>query len=98
MPSTTTFAPEPAAVARSVDTSRRSDWIWAGLVLLCSTLLFLLSNSVWYGDAWVYTKDIRAGQLLEPGHLAWRPLGYVAAAFIGVLHSDSDVLWVLQSC
>jgi hypothetical protein len=81
-----------------VATSRRSDWIWSGLALLGSTLLFLLSNSVTYGDAMVYTKDIRAGQLLEPGHLAWRPLGYVAAALTGLLHSDSDVLWALQGC
>jgi hypothetical protein len=80
------------------DTSRRSDWIWAGLVLLGSTLLFLLSNSVHYGDAFVYNRQIRAGQLLDPGHLAWRPLGYVTAALTGALRSDSDVLWVLQGC
>ena len=100
MPATPTSAPEPAAgaVARSVATMRRSDWNWAGFVLLGSALLFLLSNSVWYGDAMVYTADIRSGQLVEPGHLVWRPLGYVAAALIGVLHSNSDVLWVLQWC
>lgn len=100
MPAIPTLAPGPAAnpVARSVVPSRRSDWIGAGLVLLGSALLFLFSNSVTYGDALAYTKDIRAGRLLEPGHLAWRPLGYVAAALTGLLHSDSDVLWVLQWC
>jgi Dolichyl-phosphate-mannose-protein mannosyltransferase len=100
MPAIPTMAPGPAAgaVAHGVVPSSRSDWIGAGLALLGSALLFLLSNSVTYGDALAYTKDIRAGQLLEPGHLAWRPLGYVAAALTGLLHSDSDVLWVLQWC
>ena len=67
-------------------------------MLSASILLFLLSNSVQYGDAIVYAKEMRAGQLLEPGHLAWRPLGYVAAALTGLLRSDSDALWVLQYC
>lgn len=78
--------------------SRRSDWICAVLVLLGSILLFLRSNSVQYGDAIVYAQEMRAGHLLEPGHLAWRPLGYVAAALTGLQRSDSDSLWVLQYC
>jgi hypothetical protein len=53
---------------------------------------------VQYGDATVYAVEIRAGQLLEPGHLTWRPLGYVAAVLTGLLDSDSDALWVLQWC
>jgi hypothetical protein len=100
MPATSPSAlgPTTDSVAGSVDRSRRSDWMWAGLVLLGSALLFLLSNSVRYGDSPVYARDIRAGQLLEPGHLAWRPLGYAVAALTGLLRSDSEVLWVLQWC
>src|SRR5579863_1189352 len=91
--------PETAAgcaVGRSANA--RSDWFWAALVLLASLLLFVLSNSLHYGDAPTYTNDIRHGKLLEPGHLLWRPLGYLLAAMAGALHSDSDVLWVLQGC
>src|SRR5215469_10282583 len=98
MPATPILAPGPAAdtAARSVAASRRSDWIGAGVALLGSALLFLLSNSVQYGDAATYAKEIRAGRLIEPGHLAWRPLGHLAVSLTGLLHSDSEVLWVLQ--
>jgi hypothetical protein len=68
------------------------------LLTLGSAVLFLFSNSVQYGDAATYAKNIRTGALLEPGHLLWRPLGYVAATLAGVGHSDSGVLWVLQGC
>src|SRR5215472_7721036 len=88
--------PATEAVVRSVATSERSDWMWAGVILFGSALLFLLSNSVQYGDAASYAKQLRAGQLIEPGHLAWRPLGYVIATLTGLMHSDSEVLWVLQ--
>lgn len=91
------------AMAHSAATRRdaaggRSDWSGAALALLGSSLLFALSNSLHYGDASTYTHDIRHGRLLEPGHLLWRPLGYLVASMAGALHSDSAVLWVLQGC
>lgn len=98
MPATPTTAPGPAAGAGTTRAAQRSDWIGAGVVLLGSALLFLLSNSVRYGDSSYYAKDIRTGALLDPGHLLWRPLGYAVAALTGALHSDSAVLWVLQWC
>jgi hypothetical protein len=87
-----------AATPRQTTDSRRSDWRWAAVVLLGSLLLFVLSNSLHYGDALTYTNDIRQGKLLEPGHLLWRPLGHLAAALVGALRSDSATLWVLQGC
>ena len=100
-PTTTgTLTPE-SAVAGAVGGAAagpRSDWIRAAVLSLGSAVLFLFSNSVQYGDAATYAKQITAGALLEPGHLLWRPLGYVAATLAGVGHSDSGVLWVLQGC
>ena len=104
MPQTTptagTLPPQPAAGAAvgGAAAGPRSDWIWAVFLSLGSTVLFLFSNSVQYGDAAMYAKNIGAGTLLEPGHLLWRPLGYAVATLIGVQHSDSGVLWVLQAC
>lgn len=86
------------AVVGGAAAGPRSDWIRAVFLTLGSTVLFLFSNSVQYGDAATYAKNIRAGALLEPGHLLWRPLGYVAATLTGTGHSDSGVLWVLQGC
>jgi hypothetical protein len=93
-----TLTPEPAAEAAvgGAAAGPRSDWIRAAVLSLGSAVLFLFSNSVQYGDAATYAKQITAGALLEPGHLLWRPLGYLAAALIGV-GSNSGVLWVLQA-
>ncbi len=74
----------------------RSDWMLITVIALGSLLLFGLSNSVWYGDATTYVSDIRAGNLIEPGHLLWRPLAYLVAASVGGLRSVSDALWTLQ--
>jgi hypothetical protein len=74
----------------------RSDWTLIAIIAFGSLLLLGLSNSVWYGDATTYARDIRVGKLIEPGHLLWRPLGYRVAAAVGALRSDSDVLWTLQ--
>jgi hypothetical protein len=74
----------------------RSDWMLITVIALGSLLLLGLSDSVWYGDATTYARDIRLGKLIEPGHLLWRPLGYRVAATFGGLRSNSDVLWVLQ--
>ncbi|HEY8051230.1 MAG TPA: hypothetical protein VIE42_00295 [Steroidobacteraceae bacterium] len=63
---------------------------------LGSLLILGLCHSVWYGDATTYVRDIRDGHLIEPGHLLWRPLGYLVAGTVGALGSSSDVLWVLQ--
>jgi hypothetical protein len=69
-------------------------------VLLCalgslSACLFVVSESVWYGDATTYAADIRAGKLTEPGHLLWRPLGHLTDLALGA-ETYSTVLWHLQ--
>ena len=65
-----------------------------GLVALCACL-FVASESVWYGDATTYAADIRAGTLIEPGHLLWRPLGSAVGLALRP-QSFSAVLWQLQ--
>jgi hypothetical protein len=74
----------------------RLDWMLITVIALGSLLLLGLSDSVWYGDATTYASDIRAGNLIEPGHLLWRPLGYRVATTVGGLRSNSDALWALQ--
>ena len=69
-------------------------------VLLCvlvslSACLFVASESAWYDDSNTYALDIRAGKLIEPGHLLWRPLGHLTDLLTGQL-SYSAVLWHLQ--
>ena len=63
------------------------------LVSLC---LFAASQSVRYGDSLVYTSDILRGALIEPGHLMWRPLGYVVGLATGSSGLFSSVMWRLQ--
>ena len=72
----------------------------AEALLLCalaclSALLFVASESAWYGDATTYAGDIRAGRLSDPGHLLWRPLASLLHVVLGA-HSYSAVLWQLQ--
>ena len=57
--------------------------------------LFIASESAWYGDATTYAADVLAGRLIEPGHLLWRPLGYLLHLTTGG-SSYSAVLWKLQ--
>lgn len=71
-----------------------------GVVVLALTLvgllLFVASESARYGDSVVYAADILGGRLMEPGHLIWRPVGYVVAHLTGARPSLSSVLWRLQ--
>lgn len=70
------------------------------VALLLSALLAVLygtTESVRYGDATNYANEIVLGQLIEPGHMLWRPLATVIAHAAGVGASASDVLWILEA-
>jgi hypothetical protein len=87
--------------ARDVQIVRRHLTSPSEGVLLCvlvslSACLFIASESAWYGDATTYANAIRAGRLIEPGHLLWLPLGHLVDLLLG-LQSYSAVLWQLQS-
>jgi len=60
-----------------------------------SACLFAVSESACYGDATTYAAQIRAGNLTDPGHLFWRPLGRLANLALGA-QTYSAVLWQLQ--
>ena len=66
------------------------------LVILASFVLFVFSEGVRFGDATTYAKQIRLGALIEPGHLLWRPLGYVVGHALNTLGTYSSALWTLQ--
>ena len=72
-----------------------SDALPICILAALSTCLFVASESAWYGDATTYAADIRAGRLIEPGHLLWRPLAYLIGLATGA-SSYSAVLWRLQ--
>src|SRR5262245_39895997 len=72
-----------------------SDGVLLCVLLALSTCLFIASESAWYGEATTYAADILAGRLIEPGHLLWRPLGYLLHLATGG-SSYSAVLWKLQ--
>jgi hypothetical protein len=99
------MTPEDAAAsacsdAGTLETLRRPLTHRSEALLLCalaclSALLFVASESAWYGDATTYAADIRAGRLSDPGHLLWRPLASLVHLAAGA-HSYSAVLWQLQ--
>ena len=72
-----------------------SDRLPLCVLLPLSVCLFVASESAWYGDATTYAADVLAGRLIEPGHLLWRPLGYLLHLTTGG-SSYSAVLWKLQ--
>lgn len=72
-----------------------SDALLLGLLVSLSAWLFVASESAWYGDSTTYAADIRAEELIEPGHLLWRPLGRLLDLALGS-QSYSAVLWQLQ--
>lgn len=74
----------------------RRDWKTVFLLATVATIAFVVSESVTFGDAPVYAADIHANKLIEPGHLLWRPLGWLIAAALGTRSSVSAELWVLQ--
>ena len=74
---------------------RLDAWILCLLVGV-SLWLFIASESVWYGDAIAYASDLRAGSLIEPGHLLWRPCIKLIEISISRNSSYSAVLWQLQ--
>jgi len=57
---------------------------------------YWMSESVRYGDAPYYAHDIILGNIIEPGHLLWRPLGALIYILLKPLFDISDVLWILQ--
>ena len=73
-----------------------SDGMALCLLILLSSFLFVSSESAWYGDATVYVSDVRAGAIIEPGHLLWRPLGYLMGALPRQQPAYSIELWYLQ--
>jgi hypothetical protein len=66
------------------------------LVIVASCSAYVLSRGARFGDATTYAKQIRAGALIEPGHLLWRPLGFVIGHALGTLDTYSATLWTLQ--
>jgi hypothetical protein len=66
------------------------------VVLVASCIAYVLSQGARFGDAPVYARQIRLGALFEPGHLLWRPLGYVIGHALGTLDTQSSTLWTLQ--
>ena len=61
-----------------------------------SGVAFIATESLWYGDAPYYAADLLQFRLLEPGHLAWRPLGALAFYLAQQVGYTGDPLWVLQ--
>jgi hypothetical protein len=66
------------------------------LVIFTSLTVYVLSEGARFGDATTYAKQIRLGALIEPGHLVWRPLGYVIGHALNTLGTYSSALWTLQ--
>jgi hypothetical protein len=66
------------------------------LVIVASCSAYVVSQGARFGDATTYAKQIRSGALIEPGHLLWRPLGFVLGHALGTLDSYSSTLWTLQ--
>jgi hypothetical protein len=66
------------------------------LVLVASGIAYVLSEGARFGDAPVYVRLIMRGDLIDPGHLLWRPLGYVVGHALGTLDTFSSALWTLQ--
>lgn len=65
-------------------------------LVLVSACLFVASESGNYGDGSVYAADIRAGALIEPGHMLWRPLGHLIGVVLRQQPTSSNILWQLQ--
>ena len=68
------------------------------LVVVTSCIAYVLSEGERFGDSITYAKEIRSGSLIEPGHLLWRPLGYVVGHALATLDTYSSALWTLQAC
>lgn len=66
------------------------------LVLVASCIAYVLSEGARFGDAPVYARLIMLGDLIDPGHLLWRPLGYVVGHALGTLDTFSSALWTVQ--
>lgn len=69
------------------------------ILLICIALLAVLyaaTESARYGDGQDYAYEIINGNVIEPGHLLWRPLGAMVTKVTGLNGSKSSVLWVLQ--
>src|SRR5215469_14884428 len=66
------------------------------LVVVTSCIVYVLSEGARFGDSTTYANQIRSGHLIEPGHLLWRPLGYVIGHALGTLDTYSSALWTLQ--
>ena len=76
--------------------SQRLDaWIVCVLTII-GLCLFAASESAFYGDAITYASDTRAGVLIEPGHLLWRPFMKIIEIAINRDSSYSSVLWQFQ--
>jgi hypothetical protein len=66
------------------------------LVIFTSFIIYIFSEGARFGDATTYAKQLRLGALIEPGHLVWRPLGYVIGHALNTLDTYSSALWTLQ--
>jgi hypothetical protein len=86
------------AAATSTATAPRSHSRAVGLalVLVASCIAYVLSEGARFGDSTTYARQIMSGALIEPGHLLWRPLGYVLGHMLGTLDAYSSTLWTLQ--
>lgn len=80
---------------RSVPHSQPDRLALLALVVL-GMWLFIVSESVLYGDATTYAANVLSGTLIEPGHLLWRPLGRLSYILLGRHSNYSSVLWQLQ--
>jgi hypothetical protein len=75
--------------------TKPSDGLLLWVLVALSVCLFVASESALYGDSTTYAADIRAGKLIDPGHLLWRPLGRLIDLALGP-QPYSVVLWQLQ--
>jgi len=82
----------------AIDNSRRpvSDRTIFLALVVASACLFATTESTRYVDATTYAGEVRSHKLIEPGHLLWRPLVFIAATLSGQLGSYSGTLWVTQ--
>ena len=86
---------QPATGSLPRQPGNRSERLLPCALAAVSAWLFVVSESAWYGDATTYAAEIRAGHLIDPGHLLWRPLGHLGSLALGA-QSYSAVLWQLQ--
>ena len=69
------------------------------LAWLIMALSLYALNPYWYGDAVWYATDLRASELIrqpDPGHLAWRGLGWLVWNLLSRIYPDVDALQAFQ--